>query len=50
MILHAEHGGGNNSTFACRVLTSTGTDFYSSIAGRRSPVSSKPKRSSRIQL
>ena len=31
MILHAEHGG-NNSTFACRVLTSTGTDFYSSIA------------------
>ena len=32
MILHAEHGGGNNSTFACRVLTSTGTDFYSSIA------------------
>ena len=32
MILHAEHGGGNNSTFACRVLTSTGTDFYSAIA------------------
>ena len=32
MILHAEHGGGNNSTFACRVLTSSGTDFYSSIA------------------
>ncbi len=32
MILHAEHGGGNNSTFACRVLTSTGTDFDSSIA------------------
>jgi citrate synthase len=33
MILHAEHGGGNNSTFACRVLTSSGTDFYSAIAG-----------------
>jgi len=32
MILHAEHGGGNNSTFACRVLTSAGTDFYSAIA------------------
>ena len=32
MILHAEHGGGNNSPFACRVLTSSGTDFYSSIA------------------
>ena len=33
MILHAEHGGGNNSTFTCRVLTSSGTDFYSAIAG-----------------
>ena len=32
MILHAEHGGGNNSTFACRVLSSTGTDTYSAIA------------------
>lgn len=33
MVLHAEHGGGNNSAFACRVLTSTGTDLYSAIAG-----------------
>ncbi len=33
LILHAEHGGGNNSTFTCRVLTSSGTDFYSAIAG-----------------
>ncbi len=32
MVLHADHGGGNNSTFATRVLTSTGTDIYSSIA------------------
>lgn len=32
LILHAEHGGGNNSTFTCRVLTSSGTDFYSAIA------------------
>ena len=32
MILHAEHGGGNNSTFATRVLTSSGTDTYSAIA------------------
>lgn len=32
MILHAEHGGGNNSTFTCRVLSSTGTDTYSAIA------------------
>ena len=33
MVLHAEHGGGNNSAFSCRVLTSTGTDLYSAIAG-----------------
>ena len=33
MVIHAEHGGGNNSAFTCRVLTSTGTDLYSSIAG-----------------
>ena len=32
MMLHAEHGGGNNSTFTARVLSSTGTDIYSAIA------------------
>lgn len=32
LVIHAEHGGGNNSTFACRVLSSTGTDTYSAIA------------------
>ena len=32
MIMHAEHGGGNNSTFSCRVLSSSGTDTYSAIA------------------
>ena len=32
LILHAEHGGGNNSAFACRVLSSSGTDTYSAIA------------------
>jgi len=32
LILHAEHGGGNNSSFATRVLTSSGTDTYSAIA------------------
>lgn len=32
LILHAEHGGGNNSTFVCRTLSSTGTDTYSAIA------------------
>ena len=33
MMLHAEHGGGNNSTFVCRALSSSGTDTYSAIAG-----------------
>ena len=32
LMLHAEHGGGNNSTFTCRVLTSSGTDAYSAYA------------------
>ena len=32
MMLHAEHGGGNNSTFAARVLSSSGTDTYSAIS------------------
>ena len=33
LVLHAEHGGGNNSTFTTRVVTSSGTDTYSAIAG-----------------
>ena len=33
LMLHAEHGGGNNSAFTCRVLSSSGTDTYSAIAG-----------------
>ena len=32
MMLHAEHGGGNNSAFACRVLTSSGTDPYAAYS------------------
>ena len=32
LILHSEHGGGNNSTFTVRVTSSTGTDTFSSIA------------------
>jgi len=32
LVLHAEHGGGNNSTFVVHVVTSTGTDTYSAIA------------------
>ncbi|MCR5292199.1 MAG: citrate/2-methylcitrate synthase [Eubacterium sp.] len=33
LVLHAEHGGGNNSTFTTHVITSTGTDTYSAVAG-----------------
>lgn len=32
LVLHAEHGGGNNSTFTCRVVSSSYTDIYASIA------------------
>ena len=32
LVLHAEHGGGNNSSFTTRVTSSSGTDVYSSIA------------------
>lgn len=32
LVLHAEHGGGNNSTFTVHVVTSSGTDTYSAIA------------------
>lgn len=32
LVLHAEHGGGNNSAFACRVLSSSGTDFYAAVS------------------
>ena len=33
LMVHAEHGGGNNSTFVCRALSSSGTDTYSAISG-----------------
>ncbi len=33
LVLHAEHGGGNNSTFTTHVISSTGTDTYSTVAG-----------------
>ncbi len=32
LVLHAEHGGGNNSTFTTHVVTSSGTDTYSCVA------------------
>ena len=32
LMIHAEHGGGNNSTFTCRVLSSSGTDPYAAYS------------------
>ena len=32
LLVHADHGGGNNSSFTCRVLSSSGTDTYSAIS------------------
>ena len=32
LVLHAEHGGGNNSTFTDHVVTSSGTDTYAAIS------------------
>ena len=36
LMLHMEHGGGNNSTFTTRVVTSSGSDTYSTIAAAMS--------------
>ena len=36
LVLHMEHGGGNNSTFTTRVITSSGSDTYSTIAAAMS--------------
>lgn len=36
LLLHMEHGGGNNSTFTTRVVTSSGSDTYSAIAAAMS--------------
>ena len=36
LTLHAEHGGGNNSTFTTHVVTSSGTDTYSAMAASMS--------------
>ena len=33
LLLHAEHGAGNNSAFVCRAISSSGSDTYSAIAG-----------------
>ena len=44
LLLHAEHGGGNNSTFTTRVVTSSGTDTYSAMAAAVLPQRPAPWR------
>ena len=45
LLLHAEHGGGNNSTFTTRVVTSSGTDTYSAMAAACAPLKGpRPRR------
>ena len=41
LLLHMEHGAGNNSTFTTRVVTSAGTDTYSAIAAAMSSLKGK---------
>ena len=44
LLLHADHGGGNCSTFATRVVSSSGSDTYSAIAaGLRAPQGPQPR-------
>ena len=44
LVLHAEHGGGNNSTFTTHVVSSSGTDTYSSVAASLGSLKGPPRR------
>ena len=44
LILHMEHGGGNNSTFTTRVVTSSGSDTYSTMAAALSSLKGPQSR------
>ena len=45
LLLHMEHGGGNNSTFTTRVVTSSGSDTYSTMAAACAPLKGpRPRR------
>ena len=49
LMLHMEHGGGNNSTFTTRVVTSAGTDTYSAIAAAMSSLKGPKHGGANIQ-
>ena len=44
LIIHAEHGGGNNSAFTAHVVSSSGTDTYSAIAAAVGSLKGPPSR------
>ena len=50
LILHAEHGGGNNSTFTTRVVTSSGSDTYSAIAAALSSLKGRKHGGANLQV
>ena len=50
MLLHMEHGGGNNSTFTTRVVTSAGTDTYSAIAAAMSSLKGHKHGGANLQV
>lgn len=50
LILHMEHGGGNNSTFTTHVVTSSGTDTYASVVASLSSLKGAKHGSANIQV
>ena len=50
LLLHMEHGGGNNSTFTTRVVTSAGTDTYSAIAAAMSSLKGRKHGGANLQV
>ena len=49
LLLHMEHGGGNNSTFTTRVVTSSGSDTYSAIAAAMSSLKGRKHGGANLQ-
>ena len=50
LVLHMEHGGGNNSTFTTRVVTSSGSDTYSAIAAALSSLKGRKHGGANLQV
>lgn len=50
LLLHMEHGGGNNSTFTTRVVTSSGSDTYSAMAAAMSSLKGRKHGGANLQV